>query len=190
MRSRTMLVTLLVLALPAAGAAQARGFSLGGAGIYATLSGDDFSDTDAGFGADVQARYSWGSVSVGVGGVLTSHGVDGVDEKLSSRGVFVEPRYVFRTGSGSVAPYLAGRAALLWWSLDTQGSEFRRSGRAFGAEGGILVRLGGRADLDVMVGYYAVSFGDIEIDGSEFSGTDVSGGSLALRAGVEVRLGR
>ncbi len=186
----TALVSVILGTIATAGAAQARGFSLEGAGLYADVSGDDFSGTNAGVGFDAQARFSWGAFSLGAGVQYSSHGLDGLSENLGVRGFFAEPRYAFPTAAGNLTPYLVGRLALLHERIEVGSSKAEANGTAFGGGGGLAIRLASTVDLSVSVLYAAVSFGDVELNGTEQPNTDTSGSTLALRAGIAVKFGR
>lgn len=177
--------------LPVTAVAQdSPGFSVAGAVLYADVSGDDFQGTNAGFGFDAQGRYSWGAFSLGAGFHYTTHDLEGLSDNLGVRGFFVEPRYAFNAGSPSLVPYLTGRLSLVKEKVESGPDKAEASGTAIGGGGGLLVRLGPTVHFDVSVTYAAVSFGDFELNGSTVPDSDTSGSSLALRAGVSVRLSK
>ncbi len=158
--------------------------SFGVAGLYATLSGSDFSGTNAGIGADGQVRFSLGSaVTLGAGAQYTTHSVDGISENFNVIGIFAEPRYMFAAGASKVHPYLAGRGGWLRQSISSGGNDLKASGFFFGGGGGLVVGLGTSASLDLSVIFASVNFGEQELNGSP-TGFKPSGTSLALRAGI------
>lgn len=179
-----------VLAAPVVGAAQTRpALSIGVAGLYASLSGDDFQGTNAGMGLDAQFRVAFTAFSIGGGFQFTSHDVDGADNNLGVRGIFLEPRYQF-AGSPALTPYVMGRVSLNKESLEDQGDDFEAGGTAFGAGGGLLVRATPSLRVDIGVSLHSVSFGDVEINGVEVPNSDASGSALVVRVGVLFALGR
>jgi len=177
-----LVVAFIVFVMARPGAAQV---SFNVAGLYATLSGDDFQGTNAGIGADGQIRFPLGQagLSLGAGVQLTSHSVDGIDPNWSVIGVFGEPRYVFNTGGSSqLSPYIAGRAGWLHESISDGTDKLSASGFYFGGGGGLLIGLGG-VNLDIGVLFASVKFGELDLNGSS-TGFKPSGTSLALRAGL------
>ena len=171
---------------------QAQSFSFSGGGLYASLSGSDFQGTNAGIGPELQFRYHAASgFSIGGGVQYTSHDVDGISENYGVTGFFVEPRYAFQVQSSSIHPYLGARLALLNQKIEVSGiGKVTGSGTAFGASGGILLRLASAARLDIGVTWAKVSFGDAELDGTTIPDSDASGSALALRAAVVFQFGK
>jgi len=157
------------------------------AGIYATLSGDDFEGTDAGMGFDAQLRYTRSSTfSLGGGLQRTSHGIDGFDNSISVLGFFVEPRMDLKmSGSSSLSPFLAFRAAYLKESLDEDGSDLSATGYSFGFGGGLSMAASPSMSLTGTITYNIVNFGEVEVDGESIDDSDAGGSSLALRFGVK-----
>lgn len=169
-----------------AGAQSSGKFGIELAGIYATLSGDDFEGTDAGVGFDVQGRYAINpAFSLGAGVQRTTHGVEGFENDESVLGFFLEPRYNFTMSEGSnLAPFLSGRVAMINASLEEGGSEAKASGTLFGFGGGLQFQASPTIRLTGSVTYNIVNLGEVEIDGSEIPDSDASGSSLAVRFGV------
>lgn len=159
------------------------------AGIYATLSGDDFEGTDAGMGFDAQLRYTTGSqFTVGGGVQRTTHGIDGFDNNLAVLGFFVEPRMNIKmSGTSNLAPFLALRAAYLKESLSEGGSDLSASGYLIGFGGGLSMSASPSMSLTGTVTYNIVNFGEAEVDGTSIPDSDAGGSSLALRFGVNWR---
>ena len=157
------------------------------AGIYATLSGDDFEGTDAGMGFDAQLRYAKSSqFSFGGGVQRTSHGIDGFDNSIAVLGFFVEPRMDLKmSGSSNLSPFLAFRAAYLRESLSEGGSDLSGTGYSFGFGGGLSMAASPSMSLTGTVTYNIVNFGEVEVDGDPIPDSDASGSSLAVRFGVK-----
>ncbi|HKS05591.1 MAG TPA: outer membrane beta-barrel protein [Gemmatimonadaceae bacterium] len=131
----------------------------------------------SGPGFEGQLRYTPASLwSVGVGFQYSSH-TSGGDE-IRIMGGFIEPRYAFDIGSDRVAPYIAGRIALLRQvlTLDEQPLlEFSSGGTAFGGGAGMLIRLSPKVNIDlgaafVSQGFRDASDGPVEIRFNRFSG--------------------
>jgi len=151
------------------------------------LSGDDpVLQSDVGFGAEAQVRYTPSAFSFGVGFQWTTHSthifdsipvqfptISFVDEpSVQLYGVFFEPRYTININSNSIAPYVSARLSGLKVKNEvsiTDGTETvtltsTATGVAINGGGGILVRLSSRINLDagVTVGY--ISFGDLTLE--------------------------
>lgn len=182
-------VLLLALAVPAA----AQGIRIEAAGVYATLGGDDFEDAKAGVGFDVagvlRLRNAW---SLAVGLQRTSHDsdIEGVDASTGVMAVYGEPRMTL-SAMGRMTPYLFGRVSWVKASteLDDFDDEAEATGWAFGAGLGFMAGLTSNIMLNVSAGYHAISLGDQEINGTTAEGTDTSGNSIVLKAGVSIGFG-
>lgn len=182
MRAMTVLLSLTMLWIASIRPAHAQ-VTVGIAGLYATLSGNDFQGTNAGFGGDVQVRAGLGpSFSLGGGIQFTTHSTD-ISANWKVFGVFGEPRYLFATSSSGVKPFVTGRVGWIHESISSSGNDGSASGYYFGAGGGLLVGLGGSASLDVSAVFASVNFGDLKVNGSS-TGFSPSGTSLALRVGI------
>ena len=147
-RLRTVLVLIAtVIAADTLGAQAAQPVSIQGSGLFTVQSFGEGNNV-GGLGAEFQARYNTGRLSLGGGYQYTTHTSGGDDITLT--GVFVEPRLLFAIGSGRVAPYLAGRGALLRLNNEFANyGKFSTSGKAFGAGAGFLTRLTYSTNLDV-----------------------------------------
>lgn len=130
-----------------------------------------------GAGFEGQLRYTPPSPwSLGVGFQYTSHSQGG--DEIRIMGGFFEPRYAFDIGSNRIAPYIAGRIALLRQvlTLDEQvGLEFSSGGTAFGGGAGFLFRLTPSVNVDVGAAFVNQGFRDssdgaVEITFSRFNG--------------------
>jgi len=191
MRSLKGLAAILAVAslMPVTVAAQGLGIEV--AGMYATLSGDDFTGIDAGVGFDAQLRINLAPrVSLGGGVQRTSHGNDVVPDNYGVMAFFVEPRMTFSMPASPMTPFIGARVGRLSSSIESGGNEQEASGWMYGATGGLMFRAGPMVNLVVAVMYAAASFGDIEINGTTQPNSDTSGSSLVLRGGVSIKLGR
>ncbi len=179
----------VLLAVPAV--ANAQGIGVEAAGIYASLSGDDFQTTDAGFGFDAQLRLRTpGRLSLGAGLQYTSHNDDSIGESVGVLGVFAEPRLSFSVPASPITPFIGGRVGYLRRSVSAGGTDASSSGWLYGGTGGVTFRGGPMVDLMVAVVFAGASFSDYEVNGQAQTGTDASGSALAVRAGVSIKLGR
>jgi len=114
-----------------------------------------------GVGVEPQIRYnlayakeSLGGLTLGLGGQWTSHSSGSDNLKIS--GVFLEPRWVPRTRSNRLFPYISGRLALL-----RQSSNFgsASTGAGFGAGAGLAVKLTPTVNLDAGLALVRQRFG-------------------------------
>ena len=185
-----MTVALLAAAaVPAAAQSVAPKFSLEPAAYYATVGGDDFEGIDAGMGFDVQGRVKFTALSLGLGYQRSSHGLEGLDEKVNVSGMFIEPRYEIPSAA-SFKPYLTTRIARVTQSLEADGSEAKASGISFGGGVGVMVPLTSSVRLNTAASWNSISLGEIEVDGDAIPDSKSSGSSLALRVGMSFSFGR
>ena len=199
---QTITTAAAVFLLAGTAAAQSsQRFSVQLSGLGASLSGDEFEGWGTGTGFEAQVRYNHSALSIGGGYQLTKHGLEGIDEKLSLGGVFIEPRYVIATNSNSVAPYVSLRLSMLKESgsvVDDVGDELSlsASGLTFNGGGGVLFRLSRTINLDLGATWGYTDFGEVT---AKFNGTKVplpdgfdagSGTNVIFRAGIAIGLGR
>ncbi|HET9066090.1 MAG TPA: outer membrane beta-barrel protein [Gemmatimonadales bacterium] len=196
---RTIITALTaVVLLPSLAPVQAQSaqrFSAQGSVLYVSPSGDAYEGLGSGAGFEAQLRYTPSAFSVGLGYQRSSHNIDldgFPDETAAISGVFLEPRYVIDVGSGSYAPYIAARLALLSQSVDVEGLKASASGTQLNLGGGVLLRLTPRINLDLGATYGAIDFDDVEVsyEGQTVTIPD-SGGSgknFVLRAGLTIGL--
>ena len=177
-------------------AQSAQPLSVQGSLLYNALFGTAFEGIDDGYGAELQARYTPGVLSIGGGLQFTRHqfadttGLEGFD--IDIWGVFVEPRFVINTGSNAFAPYLSLRIAASWLEMsgEIQGEpvDANTEGTTFNGGGGVLFRVGPRVNLDVGATYGRTDWGDFEIEGENAGDLD-PGENLIVRVGVAVGIG-
>lgn len=121
----------------------------------------------AGAGVELQQRFNrlyategFGAVSLGIGGQYTVH--TKVKDRLTIVGAFIEPRWVPATGSSTVFPYLSARLAVQQMTGEFQFAEGGKSlGTAFGAGGGLAVKVTRSINLDAGAQLVRQQFGDI-----------------------------
>ena len=157
--------------------------------LYVGLSGAAYDGVQAGLGAEGQLRYNFPSpLSVGGGLQYSRHDFDeatGISEPLTLFGVFVEPRFVIRTNSDVLVPYLSGRLAFLKQSTKVSGVSVSASGTQFNGGGGILYGLTSNLVLDLGATFGGVSFGSFSGGG----GRAGSGSNVIFRVGISGGIG-
>ena len=125
--------------------------------------------TVSGAGAELQQRISrvyasesFGALSVGIGAQYTVH--KKVQDRLQIVGIFIEPRWVPAIGSGSIFPYLSARLAAQRMKGEFQFAEDgSANGSAFGAGGGLAMKLSRTTNLDAGVQLIRQQFGNIGV---------------------------
>jgi opacity protein-like surface antigen len=140
-----------------------------------------------GVGFEGQLRYAKGVWSVGLGYQTSKHTAD--DEFIKISGFFLEPRRAFDIGSERIAPYLAGRVALLKQNSElhdpgnptAQLFTTESSGSAFGAGGGLIIRATSKINIDLGAAFVSQSFAEVRGEGrvftfSRFTGYVAKGG--------------
>ena len=125
--------------------------------------------TVAGTGVELQQRFSrvyasegFGALSLGIGLQYSVH--TKVKDKLQIAGLFLEPRWVPPIGSGPVFPYLSARLAAQRMKGQFQfADDGSANGSAFGAGGGLALKLSRTANLDAGVQLVRQNFGTIGV---------------------------
>jgi hypothetical protein len=114
----------------------------------------------SGVGFEGQFRYTPAAVwSLGGGVQYSTHKSGG--ETITISGFFLEPRYVVDVGSERVAPYIAGRLALLHEKATLSGAgDVSSGGSAFGGGGGLLIRATSNINVDLGAAFVSQAFSD------------------------------
>lgn len=160
----------LVLILVAAQSAQAQSaqpYAAQLSALFTTIRAGTSSLSGA--GVEVQQRFSrlyasegFGALSLGVGGQYTVH-AKGRDQ-LKIAGAFLEPRWVPATGSDRIFPYLSARLAAQYLTGTFQfADDGSTTGSAYGAGGGLAVKLTRQINLDAGVQLVRQQFGNIGV---------------------------
>jgi hypothetical protein len=152
-----------LLVLPSVGLSQARQpYSIQGSALY-TVQELSAARSVGGAGVEIQARANPGRFSYGLGFQFSHH--ESGDEKMDLSGLFFEPRFAIDIGSNRVTPYIAGRLVLLRQTSEFSSlPKFSSNGNAFGAGGGVLIRLSGRVNFDAGGAFLRQSFSDKSFD--------------------------
>ncbi|HEV8446622.1 MAG TPA: outer membrane beta-barrel protein [Gemmatimonadaceae bacterium] len=185
---------------PNANAQSRQLFSLQGAALLTSLQGDAFDvlRVGTGFGGEVQLRVNPGPFSLGAGLQLTKHSStsQGLSNKVSLSGLFLEPRYAIAVSSRIVRPYVAGRVALMSQKTDLGDLggtlPVKANALAYGVGGGFVARINGHLGFDLGAALTSLNFGDFKYrDTGATSGLDAGSGTMfVLKAGFNVGLGR
>ena len=150
-----------------------------GALVFPTAEERDFQNTTR-LGWEAQIRYTFSNFSLGAGYQRsTVYQFETGDFSAAVSVVFLEPRYVV-TASSLAALYLAGRVGMgpLVCNPKTDCAE-QEMDVTFGGGGGALVRLSGRAALDIGVQYFTTRY-DIAL------GEKQRAGYILARLGLSV----
>jgi hypothetical protein len=189
---RLLVVALaLPLALPLArlGAQGAQAASVQVSVLATAIRFNERTTAGIGFEPQLRANRLWvtngGVLSAGVGFQYSRH-VRGPDH-LTVTGGFAEPRFVFASSNARLFPYLAARLALLRQSNNFATSS---SGSAIGGGGGFVYQLSDRLNLDVGGAFVRQTFGDITETATRRTLQFQAFGSYALKAGLNLGLGR
>ncbi len=168
MVARLSAVLGLLLSVSRPGQAQsAQPYAVQLSALFTTITAGNTSVSGA--GVELQPRYSrlyasetFGALSLGIGGQYSVHAK--VRDRLKIAGVFAEPRWVPATSSSMLFPYLSARLAVQRLTGVFQFAEGGSTwGSAFGAGGGLAVRLTRRTNLDAGVQLVRQHFGTIGV---------------------------
>ncbi len=162
-----LLATLLPIAVQPIRAQSAQPFAMQLSALFTTIQAG--TTTVAGTGAELQQRFNrlyasegFGALSLGIGLQYSVH--TKVKDKLQIAGIFLEPRWVPPIGSGQVFPYLSARLAVQRLKGQFQFAEDgSTNGSAFGAGGGLALKLTRTANLDAGVQLVRQNFGTIGV---------------------------
>ena len=184
-----ILILLSVWMLPMDSAGQsAQRMSLQVSGLGSLPFGGGLSNVSSGVGWEAQIRWTPGSLSWGAGAEQTFHTVVGNSARtVTLLGGFLEPRYVIYVGSDAAAPYLSGRFAMSSVTVKEGGGSVSGNGLTINGGGGLLIRLGGRTNLDLGVTVGFKKLGTVTIADALF---DMGNGiNLITRIGLAFGLG-
>ena len=182
---------LLAFATPAA--AQRRQpvgpYAEGGA-VFVALDGRDFNGIDDGVGFDLVGGYAFGPFMLGAGVQRSSHDVDDVSSNVTLDVAFIEPRYDFDLGAGTVTPFLFGRFGRVQEKLDAPTRTFEADGYMFGAGAGLRLQVAPSLSFTMSGLYSRLAIDDVVTAGSASPGSDVGGSGIVARAGFSFRFGQ
>lgn len=168
---------------------QPRGPFLEGGAVFVALKGQDFGGVADGIGADLLGGYSFGPFKLAVGVQHTSHDVDDVSENVMLDVGFIEPRYEFDLGAGTVTPYLFGRFGGVTEKLESESREFEANGYMAGAGGGIRLQVAQALSFNLSALYTRIAIDDVVSGGTASPGSDTAGSGVVARAGFQFRFG-
>ena len=170
-----------------------------GSALVTSLSGEAFDRLriGTGMGGEFQIRVNPGFFSLGAGVQVTQHRStgQGLSNKMSLVGYFVEPRYLIPLDNSIVRPYLAGRIARLRQSTDLEdiGTTFlvKASATAIGGGGGFVAKINQFIGFDLGLAATTANFGTFRYrDTGLDSGLDAgSGVSFVVKAGLNIGIG-
>lgn len=158
----------LAMACPRAVAAQsAQAYAAQASALFTTIRAG--TTTVSGAGVELQQRFSrlyategFGALSLGIGLQYTVHSK--VQDRLKIAGIFLEPRWVPATGSSRFFPYVSARLAAQQMTGEFRYAEGgRANGSAFGAGGGLAIKLSRQANLDAGAQLVRQQFGSIGV---------------------------
>ena len=163
--------------------------------VYASVSGDDFQDTDAGLGWDGQVQLGYRAVLLGLGYERSSHHNDLLGEYVTATSVFVEPRFSLGRRSWAAIPYLAVRYSRTELSLDAfipgLGSlAADQEGYLLLAGPGLSVALASKVRMELALLYGKASFGTAKVNGQPLVNSERRGSTFHARAGLSLRTRR
>jgi len=161
-----------------------------GGAVFVALDGRGFNGIDDGVGFDVVGGYAFGPFMLGVGLQRSSHDVDDVSSNVNLDVAFVEPRYEFDLGAGTVTPFLLGRFGRVQEKLESATRTFEADGYLFGAGAGMRLQVAPALSFTLSGLYSRLAIDDVVASGSASPGSDVGGSSLVARAGFAFRFGQ
>ena len=178
-----------VLASPASAQTASR-FSLQTSVLGSLPFSGGLSSVNFGPGLEVQLRFNPSAFSIGGGFEISWHDIEGTERQVRLSGAFVEPRYVFDTGSENFAPYIAGRLAVSQIRFEITGLTDTATGFTANAGGGILFVLSPQLNLDVGVSIGAKDLSSATVATTPPTTFDLgSGNNVILRVGLAIGLG-
>ncbi len=156
---------LLLTVTPPSKAQSAQPYAVQVSALFTTITAGNASVSGA--GVELQPRYSrlyatesFGALSLGIGAQYSVHAK--VRDRLKIAGLFAEPRWVPATASSTFFPYLSARLAVQHLTGVFQFAEGGSTwGSAYGAGGGLAVKLTRRTNLDAGVQLVRQQFGTI-----------------------------
>ena len=165
--------------------------SVGVAGGYYSLGGEDFNTTDAGFGGEASLRYGVNrniELKAGVG--ISSHDDSSINESIKGLSVSVEPRYMISmAGTPKLTPFIGGRVQWARESATVGGIDLSGNGFGFGVVGGFQYLASPQLGIEASVLLVSQSFGEVKY-GGQVVNSSTSGTVLGLQVGLVFKFGR
>jgi opacity protein-like surface antigen len=161
-----------------------------GGAVFVALDGRDFAGIDDGVGFDALAGYAFGPFMLGGGIQRSSHDVDDVSDNVTIDIAFIEPRYDFDLGAGTVTPFLFGRFGRVQEKLDSPTRSFEADGYLFGAGAGMRLQVAPSLSFTLSGLYSRLSIDDVATGGTASPESDVGGSGIIARAGISFRFGQ
>ena len=161
-----------------------------GGAVFVALDGRDFAGIDDGVGFDAVLGYAFGPFMLGAGVQRSSHDVDDVSSNVTLDAAFLEPRYEFDLGAGTVTPFLLGRFGVVQEKLTAPTRDLEANGYMMGAGGGIRLQVAPTLSFTLSGLYSRLAIDDAVANGTASPGSDVAGSGFQARAGFSFRFGQ
>lgn len=161
-----------------------------GGAVFVSLNGRDFDGIDDGIGFDAMVGYAFGPFMLGAGVQRSSHDVDDVTTNVTLDAAFLEPRYEFDLGAGTVTPFVFGRFGVVQEKLTAPTRNFEANGYMMGAGAGMRLQVAPSLSFTLSGLYSRLAIDDAVAGGSASPGSDVAGSGMQARAGFSLRLGQ
>lgn len=166
-------------------------FSLQGSALGNIPFAGGLSQIAMGPGFELQIRYNPSAFSIGGGFELSSHSVEGnTEQSMRLSGAFIEPRYVFDTGSNVFVPYASTRFAVSQVRFEVEQLVGNAAGFTANVGGGLLFVVGSRYNLDLGLSIGLKALGIATVPSTPPSRFDLGSGlNMILRVGLAMGLG-
>ena len=184
----TVVAITLLAGIPAMVSAQAH---IGLGVQLLDLGGSDFDGISAGLGVEGRVMFPVGrTAQLGGGLQYSSHGISGIDPNFNVLGFIGEGRYLFKSTTSKVTPYLGGRGGYVHASVSQGGNSVTANGYAIGATAGVQIETASTMSFDLGLAIHTVHLGDAKANGVSQPGSSSSGTGLQFRVGVNFKMGR
>ena len=183
---RRSMLAALAFAFFLAAPLSAQSVELGLNGGFGKYLGDDFEDSEVGFGVGGHLLFGEGDARFGAGVDYASYGEEGLEEKMGALDLFGLFRYMLPGESARF--FVGGKAGFSRLSADVMDISISAKGFGVGPVAGVQIPLEALA-VEISGDVQYVSYGDVEGEGETIEGSDSSGFEAGVRVGIAVPLG-
>ncbi len=156
-------------------------------GIGSVLGGDDFQDTDLGFGGMLLAGPKIGDFSLLGSGTYRRFGLENSEDDVDVIGVGVAPRYTIPVRNDIVRPWVGASGSILFQTTRTEAvDDPSATGFEVGGAAGVGFQLSEQVVLNTCANLGYMQFGDVDVGDQTIPNSDTSGVGFTFGLGLTI----